>query len=246
MINPPTKSFYSFHKKTFAGLLILMWCINKLYVLILVIHNAHNTTTAMVKLWSDFALTKDTHTSPSRARYRVSFMSSSMKTDRYIENAVSRMHCILPVTTHRMFIWVSSRNCGCLVTWFCYQLIAKPGNKTATVPWSDPYHNLKYPGTVCVGCMSFNSNANVITLVRISSVAAPKIVLSKLYFCFTVATPHNPLLCGVGIVSIFKVELLTSPPQICHLSFSQQFSPTTYGSGHETVAVLLPGFAINW
>ena len=30
-------------------------------------------------------------------------------------------------------------NCGCLVTWFCYQLIAKPGNKTATVPWPDPY-----------------------------------------------------------------------------------------------------------
>ena len=29
--------------------------------------------------------------------------------------------------------------CGCLVTWFCYQLIAKPGNKTATVPWPDPY-----------------------------------------------------------------------------------------------------------
>ena len=31
------------------------------------------------------------------------------------------------------WIWVRSRNCGCLVTWFCYQLIAKPGNKTATV-----------------------------------------------------------------------------------------------------------------
>ena len=29
--------------------------------------------------------------------------------------------------------------CGCLVTWFCYQLIAKPSNKTATVPWPDPY-----------------------------------------------------------------------------------------------------------
>ena len=27
----------------------------------------------------------------------------------------------------------------CLVTWFCYQLIAKPGNKTATVSWPDPY-----------------------------------------------------------------------------------------------------------
>ena len=29
-------------------------------------------------------------------------------------------------------------SCGCLVTWFCYQLIAKPGNKTATVSWPDP------------------------------------------------------------------------------------------------------------
>ena len=36
------------------------------------------------------------------------------------------------------FIWVRSRNCGCLVTWFCYQLIAKPGNKTAAVSWPDP------------------------------------------------------------------------------------------------------------
>ena len=36
-------------------------------------------------------------------------------------------------------IWVRSRNCGCLVTWFCYQLIAKPGNKTATVSWPDPF-----------------------------------------------------------------------------------------------------------
>ena len=38
-----------------------------------------------------------------------------------------------------MLIWVRLRNCGCLVTWFCYQLIAKPGNKTATVPWPEPY-----------------------------------------------------------------------------------------------------------
>ena len=32
-----------------------------------------------------------------------------------------------------------SWNCGCLVTCFCYQSIAKPGNKTAAVPWPDPY-----------------------------------------------------------------------------------------------------------
>ena len=38
-----------------------------------------------------------------------------------------------------MNIWVRSRNCGCRVTWFCYQLIAKPSNKTAAVSWLDPY-----------------------------------------------------------------------------------------------------------
>ena len=38
-----------------------------------------------------------------------------------------------------VYTWVRSRNCGCLVTWFCYQLIAKPGNKTATVSWPDPH-----------------------------------------------------------------------------------------------------------
>ena len=35
---------------------------------------------------------------------------------------------------------VRSRRCGCFVTWFCYQLIAKPGNKTATPSWPDPDH----------------------------------------------------------------------------------------------------------
>ena len=37
-------------------------------------------------------------------------------------------------------IRVRSRNCGCLVNWFCYQLIAKPGNKTALVPWPHPLY----------------------------------------------------------------------------------------------------------
>ena len=35
-------------------------------------------------------------------------------------------------------IWVRSWRCGCLVTWFCYHLIAKPGNKKATSLWPDP------------------------------------------------------------------------------------------------------------
>ena len=37
------------------------------------------------------------------------------------------------------WIWVSSRKCSCLVTWFCCHLIAKSGNKTAAPSWSDPY-----------------------------------------------------------------------------------------------------------
>ena len=46
-------------------------------------------------------------------------------------------------TPYRMtdwhLIWVWSWRCGCLVTWFCYQLIAKPGNMTAESPWLNPY-----------------------------------------------------------------------------------------------------------
>ena len=43
------------------------------------------------------------------------------------------------LTTWITMIWVRSQNCRCLVTWFCYQLIAKPGNRTATVLWPYPY-----------------------------------------------------------------------------------------------------------
>ena len=43
------------------------------------------------------------------------------------------------VITFEIWIWIRSHDCGCLVAWFCYQLIARPGNKTATVSWPDPY-----------------------------------------------------------------------------------------------------------
>ena len=39
-----------------------------------------------------------------------------------------------------ILIWVRSWRCGgCLVIWFCYHLIAIPGNKTAAPSWHDPY-----------------------------------------------------------------------------------------------------------
>ena len=34
--------------------------------------------------------------------------------------------------------WIRLWRCGCLITWFCYQLIAKPGNETAAPPWPAP------------------------------------------------------------------------------------------------------------
>ena len=43
------------------------------------------------------------------------------------------------------WIWVGSRRCSCLVTWFCYQMIAKPGNKTVAPSWPGPYISLFYP-----------------------------------------------------------------------------------------------------
>ena len=44
--------------------------------------------------------------------------------------------------------WVRSQNCGCLVTWFWYQLIAKPRNKTAAVSWPRPYFPIVFPLTL--------------------------------------------------------------------------------------------------
>ena len=58
-------------------------------------------------------------------------------------------------TTKRYFnvilmIWVRSGRWACLVTWFCYQRIAKPGNKTVPPSWPDPYHHLR-SRMVCTG-----------------------------------------------------------------------------------------------
>ena len=61
----------------------------------------------------------------------------------YFPTYLGHFRLLHPENTHKLCIWVRSRNCGCLVTWFCYQLITKPGNKTATVPWPDPYDKNK-------------------------------------------------------------------------------------------------------
>ena len=43
------------------------------------------------------------------------------------------------VLSTKLDILVGLQKCSCLVTWFCYQMIAKPGNKTAALSWPNPY-----------------------------------------------------------------------------------------------------------
>ena len=54
-----------------------------------------------------------------------------------------------------MGIWVRSRNCGCLFTWFCYQLIAKPGNKTVLEMGLQGSHFMNIWQTSQQDCMRF-------------------------------------------------------------------------------------------
>ena len=46
--------------------------------------------------------------------------------------------------------WVRSRRCACLITWFCYQMIAKPGNKTG------PYYCLVETSSITLELMFFS------------------------------------------------------------------------------------------
>ena len=78
--------------------------------------------------WSDYQISGTSLT--NYFLYRYTSQWSPFGTSRYKKN-----------TKHTSVwgTWVKSWNFGCLVTWFCYQLIANPGNKTAAVPWPDPH-----------------------------------------------------------------------------------------------------------
>ena len=77
---------------------------------------------------------------------------------KYLFNVVSRTKLLC---SNEDTIWVRSRNCACLVTWFCYQMIAKPGNNTATVSWPDPYFPNQLFIYVCLFCFMWLSEVAV-------------------------------------------------------------------------------------
>ena len=56
--------------------------------------------------------------------------------------------------------------CNCLVTWFCSQLIAKPGNKTVTPSWPDHYDLC--PVDSCVNLLSALDSRNGVMSMRTS------------------------------------------------------------------------------
>ena len=58
---------------------------------------------------------------------------------RFLEMKTYNWETDVICATLVLYMWVGSRNCGCLVAWFCYQFMAKPGGGTAAVPWPGPY-----------------------------------------------------------------------------------------------------------
>ena len=94
-------------------------------------------------------------------------------------------------------IWVRSRKWGCLVTWFCYQMIAKPGNNTATLSWPDPYDitstkslSLCYPWHKINGPVWDWSNSSVLPIGTQQSLTQP-VKYHITYFLICMNTKDN-------------------------------------------------------
>ena len=77
--------------------------------------------------WYCTAVTEAEHKSGVKLLW-VSYGVSVMRIWEKIDRVIMSWHCW----------WVESYGCSCLVTWFCYQLIAKPDNKAAASSWPDP------------------------------------------------------------------------------------------------------------
>ena len=90
--------------------------------------------------------------------------------ERIVKNAVRIYWYHQCVSTHSR--WIRSWRCSCLVTWFCYQLIAKPGNKTAASPWPDPDHSQSTFNTCCTELFIINPLHIVKLLMHDSKVKA--------------------------------------------------------------------------
>ena len=65
------------------------------------------------------------------------------------------------MTLQAKSIFAKPGRCSCLVTWLCYHLIAKPGNKTAAPLWPDPSWTVQLNSASKVYYIALRAGLNV-------------------------------------------------------------------------------------
>ena len=154
LVHWKSQSFYQF-KLRYVHIYIYIY----IYVCVCVLFVIHNYTF----LLCEYILLPSLHNNLYSQFYALMLLSfycilskitrikmSNIIYNTYMTIYIFNLYNEISVHTRRLVnhsIWVRSRRCGCLVTWCCYQLIAKPGNKTATHSWPDPStHTLAHNG----------------------------------------------------------------------------------------------------
>ena len=106
------------------------------------------------QIWNSKKCCRDASKSINRTIWDTCALSVTQMS--VIASEITRYFFVCSCAKQNMWICVRSWNCGCLVTWFCYQLIAKPVNKTAAVSWSDPYIHMLRCGSALL--LSWDKN----------------------------------------------------------------------------------------
>ena len=143
-------------------------------------------------------------------------------------------------------LWIRSRNCGRPVTRPCYQLIAKPGNKTATVTRPDPYSDFKCNNKRLFLKRAFvrkagklSGSVTKVPVYYIQSVAYEVAVIS-LKVVISLTVPFSILRC-VPANSVFEIGIMTpvyvSVIYFCIRSLVRRTSPEHFNRVFSTCAV---------
>ena len=92
----------------------------------------------------------------------------------------------LPYKIVTFLILVRSRRWACLVTWFCYHLIVKPGNKTDAPSWPAPYSFQQYHGSHTIAPGPLNQSWAIMITKPHESISG---------YDINAKTRHNKLVC---------------------------------------------------
>ena len=106
-------------------------------------------------------------------------------------------------------IWVRSWRCGCLATWFCCQMTAKPGSKTVAPSWPDPSYAQGF-AVICFDYIFSNEFMNPPIFFSIASVA-----LGQSYF----PSAREVILKDMGIIGWYLTTTKHNKMGTVHLFF---------------------------